>query len=72
MFQNTQLAMEQLAEFMQSADENDILDMRNDELRAMQALFNQCESFINLVAEFDDRRQQLLDALEDADATEAE
>jgi ABC-type phosphate/phosphonate transport system ATPase subunit len=70
MFQNTQMAMDQLAEFMQEADQDDMLDMSKDELRAMRELVGYCEQYIRLVEEFDDQRQQLLDALEDVDAME--
>ena len=65
MFQNTQMAMDQLVTFMQEADQDDMLDMSKDELRAMRELFGYCEQYMKLVEEFDDRRQQLLDACED-------
>jgi hypothetical protein len=65
MFQNTLMAMEQLTDFLAHAEGEDLTDIRSEELRAMQALFNQCESFINLADDFDQRRQQVLDACED-------
>ena len=65
MFQNTQMAMDQLAEFMQEADMDDVLDISDDELRAMRELVGYCEQYIRLVEEFDDKRQEMLDALED-------
>ena len=65
MFENTQGAMNQLAEFMIEADQDDVLDISRTELRAMQELVGYCEQYIRLVEEFDDRRQQLLDACED-------
>ena len=70
MFQNTQMAMDQLITFMQEADQDDMLDMSKDELRAMQELFGYCEQFRKLAEEFDDRRQQLLDACEDDEMEE--
>ena len=70
MFENTQLAMDQLAEFLQAADQDDMLDISKTELRAMRELVGYCEQYIRLVEDFDDRRQQLLDALEDVDAME--
>lgn len=65
MFQNTQMAMDQLAEFLQEADQDDLLDISKDELRAMRELVGYCEQYIQLAERFDERRQQLLDALED-------
>ena len=70
MFQNTQMAMDQLVTFMQEADQDDMLDMSKDELRAMRELFGYCEQYMKLVEEFDDRRQQLLDACEDNEMEE--
>ena len=70
MFQNTQMAMDQLVTFMQEADQDDMLDMSKDELRAMRELFGYCEQYMKLVEEFDDRRQQLLDACEDDEMEE--
>jgi hypothetical protein len=70
MFQNTQMAMDQLITFMQEADQDDMLDMSKDELRAMRELFGYCEQFMKLGEEFDDRRQQLLDACEDDEMEE--
>ena len=70
MFQNTQMAMDQLITFMQEADQDDMLDMSKDELRAMRELFGYCEQYMKLAEEFDDRRQQLLDACEDDEMEE--
>lgn len=70
MFQNTQLAMDQLITFMQEADQDEMLDMSRDELRAMQELFGYCEQYLRLADEFDSKRQQLLDILEDEDMEE--
>ncbi len=70
MFQNTQMAMDQLAEFMQEADMDDVLDISKDELRAMQELVGYCEQYIRLAEDFDSKRQEMLDALEDEDMEE--
>ena len=70
MFQNTLGAMNQLAEFMIEADQDDILDMSKDELRAMRELFGYCEQYLRLAEEFDSKRQEMLDALEDQDMEE--
>lgn len=70
MFQNTQMAMDQLITFMQEADQDDMLDMSRDELRAMQELFGYCEQYMRLAEDFDSKRQQLLDILEDEDMEE--
>jgi len=50
MFENTQGAMNQLAEFMIEADQDDVLDISRTELRAMQELVGYCEQYIRLVA----------------------
>jgi hypothetical protein len=65
MFENTQLAMDQLATFLQAADQDDMLDISKSELRAMRELVGYCEQYIRLVEDFDDKRQQILDACED-------
>ena len=70
MFQNTQMAMDQLVTFMQEADQDDMLDMSKDELRAMRELFGYCEQYLRLAEEFDSKRQEMLDALEDQDMEE--
>ena len=70
MFQNTLGAMNQLAEFMIEADQDDVLDMSKDELRAMRELFGYCEQYLRLAEEFDSKRQEMLDALEDQDLEE--
>ena len=70
MFENTQGAMNQLAEFMIEADLDDVLDISRTELRAMQELVGYCEQYIRLVEEFDSKRQEMLDALEDQDLEE--
>jgi hypothetical protein len=70
MFENTQLAMDQLATFLQAADQDDMLDISKTELRAMRELVGYCEQYIRLVEDFDDRRQQILDALEDDEMEE--
>ena len=70
MFQNTLGAMNQLAEFMIEADQDDVLDMSKDELRAMRELFGYCEQYLRLAEEFDSKRQEMLDALEDQDMEE--
>jgi hypothetical protein len=70
MFENTQLAMDQLATFLQGADQDDMLDISKSELRAMRELVGYCEQYIRLVEDFDDRRQQILDACEDDEMEE--
>ncbi len=70
MFENTQLAMDQLATFLQAADQDDMLDISKSELRAMRELVGYCEQYIRLVEDFDDRRQQILDACEDDEMEE--
>ncbi len=70
MFQNTQIAMDQLAEFMQEADEDDMMDMSKDEIRAMRELVGYCEQYLQLVEEFDAKRQELLDSFKDEDEME--
>ena len=70
MFQNTLGAMNQLAEFMIEAYQDDVLDMSKDELRAMRELFGYCEQYLRLAEEFDSKRQEMLDALEDQDMEE--
>ena len=70
MFQNTLGAMNQLAEFMIEADQDDVLDMSKDEIRAMRELFGYCEQYLRLAEEFDSKRQEMLDALEDQDMEE--
>jgi hypothetical protein len=60
MFENTQGAMNQLAEFMIEADQDDVLDISRTELRAMQELVGYCEQYIRLVEEFEERRQAIL------------
>lgn len=65
MFQNTQMAMDQLAEFMQEADFDAVLDISKDELRAMRELVGYCEQYIRLAEQFDAKRQEMLDELED-------
>lgn len=70
MFNNTKLAMDQLAEFMIEADQDDVLDISDDELRAMRELVGYCEQYIRLAEDFDSKRQEMLDALEDEDMEE--
>lgn len=70
MFQNTCAAMDQVAEFLIEADQDDMLDISKDELRAMRELVGYCEQYIRLVEDFDDRRQQILDACEDDEMEE--
>jgi|694.fasta_scaffold104736_6 hypothetical protein len=70
MFENTQMAMDQLATFLQEADQDDMLDMSKTELRAMRELVGYCEQYIRLVEEFDEQRQQILDACEDDEMEE--
>jgi hypothetical protein len=70
MFENTQLAMDQLATFLQEADQDDMLDISKSELRAMRELVGYCEQYIRLVEDFDDKRQQILDACEDDEMEE--
>jgi hypothetical protein len=70
MYENTQLAMDQLATFLQEADQDDMLDISKSELRAMRELVGYCEQYIRLVEDFDDRRQQILDACEDDEMEE--
>lgn len=65
MFQNTRAAMDQLAEFMQEADFDDVLDISRDELVAMRELVGYCEQYIRLAEDFDSKRQEMLDQLED-------
>jgi hypothetical protein len=59
------MARDQLAEFMQEATQDDMLDMSKDELTAMRELVGYCEQYLRLVEDFDDQRQQILDACED-------
>lgn len=70
MFQNTRAAMDQLALFMQEADFDDVLDISRDELCAMRELVGYCEQYIRLAEDFDSKRQEMLDALEDEDMEE--
>lgn len=70
MFQNTKMAMDQLAEFMQEADMDDHLDISKDELSAMRELVGYCEQYIRLAENFDSRRQECLDELEDEEEEE--
>lgn len=70
MFQNTKMAMDQLAEFMIEADFDDVLDISDDELRAMRELVGYCEQYIRLAEDFDAKRQEMLDQLEDEDMEE--
>lgn len=70
MFENTQLAMDQLATFLQEADQDDMLDISKSELRAMRELVGYCEQYLRLVEDFDDKRQQILDACEDDEMEE--
>ncbi len=70
MFENTQMAMDQLATFLQEADQDDMLDMSKSELRAMRELVGYCEQYLRLVEDFDDKRQQILDACEDDEMEE--
>jgi hypothetical protein len=65
MFQNTRAAMDQLALFMQEADMDDVLDISDDELRAMRELYGYCEQYIRLAEDFEAKRQEMLDELED-------
>lgn len=65
MFQNTRAAMDQLAEFMIEADFDAVLDISEDELRAMRELVGYCEQYIRLAEDFDSKRQEMLDELED-------
>ncbi len=70
MFENAQMAMDQLATFLQEADQDDMLDISKSELRAMRELVGYCEQYLRLVEEFDDKRQQMLDACEDDEMEE--
>lgn len=65
MFQNTRSAMDQLALFMIEADQDDLLDISEYELRAMRELVGYCEQYIRLAEDFDSKRQEMLDELED-------
>jgi hypothetical protein len=56
--------------FLQEADQDDMLDISKSELRAMRELVGYCEQYIRLVEDFDDRRQQILDACEDDEMEE--
>jgi hypothetical protein len=60
MFENTLGAMNQLAEFMIEADQDDVLDISRTELRAMQEMVGYCEQYLRLADEFEVRRQALL------------
>jgi hypothetical protein len=62
--------MDQLVTFLQEADQDDMLDISKSELRAMRELVGYCEQYIRLVEDFDDRRQQILDACEDDEMEE--
>jgi len=70
MFENTQMAMDQLATFLQAADQDDMLDISKTELRAMRELVGYCEQYLRLVEDFDEQRQQILDACEDDEMEE--
>ena len=70
MFQNTRAAMDQLALFMYEADFDDVLDISRDELSAMRELVGYCEQYIRLAEEFDAKREEMLDQLEDEDMEE--
>ena len=70
MFQNTQLAMDQLAEFMQEADFDAVLDISKDELRAMRELVGYCEQYIRLAEEFDNKREEMLASFEEDEMEE--
>lgn len=65
MFQNTRSAMDQLAEFMIEADFDAVLDISQYELVAMRELVGYCEQYIRLAENFDAKRQEMLDELED-------
>jgi hypothetical protein len=70
MFQNTQMAMDQLAEFMIEADMDDVLDISKDELRAMRELVGYCEQYIRLAEEFDNKREEMLASFEEDEMEE--
>ena len=70
MFENTQGAMNQLAEFMIEADQDDVLDIRREELRAMMEMYNQCESFLNLADDFMERHERMTRELSTEDTEE--
>lgn len=70
MFQNTKLALDQVNEFMIEADEDDMMDMSRDEVRAMRELVGYCEQYLQLVEEFDAKRQELLASFEEEDNME--
>lgn len=70
MFQNTQMAMDQLAEFMIEADMDDVLDISKDELRAMRELVGYCEQYIRLADEFDNKREEMLASFEEDEMEE--
>jgi len=70
MFQNTQMAMDQLAEFMQEADMDEVLDISKDELRAMRELVGYCEQYIRLAEEFEAKREEMLASFEEDEMEE--
>ena len=65
MFQNTLLALSQVNVFMMSADEDDYLDISDDELRAMDDLKGYCIQFLREVEFFEQRRQEVLEEIEE-------
>jgi|SanBayMetagenome_1026888.scaffolds.fasta_scaffold01962_8 hypothetical protein len=70
MFQNTRMAMDQLAEFMQEADMDDVLDISDDELRAMRELHGYCEQYIRLAEQFEAKREEMLANFEEDEMEE--
>jgi len=70
MFQNTRMAMDQLAEFMIEADIDDVIDISKDELSAMRELVGYCEQYIRLAEDFDSKRQEMLESFQEDDMEE--
>jgi len=64
------MAMDQLAEFMIEADFDDVLDISNDELRAMRELVGYCEQYIRLAEDFEAKREEMLAACEEDEMEE--
>ena len=70
MFQNTRMAMDQLAEFMIEADIDDVIDISKDELSAMRELVGYCEQYIRLAENFDSKREEMLESFQEEDMEE--
>jgi hypothetical protein len=65
MFQNTRMAMDQVNTFIMEADEDDCLGISDEELRAMEDLKGYCIQFLREVEFFEERRQEVLEEIEE-------